>query len=261
MYAYLQQGRYQKAKAVLDQVNQVQKIQATFPAAYGLAAARARYYVEQQRWNDAKQLPLDLPKGYPWKKFPAAQAITFYARGMGAVFAGDIKAAEQNVMDLNEVYTDLLVSQQKYWAALTRAKRKTLEAWLEFAKGRRDSGLVLMKVAAQEEDARDKHPVTPAEVMPARELYAKMLMEEKQYEEALKNFELALTISPNRLQSLYGMGMAAEKLGDNVMAKRYYKRMIANTKQHEGAVAGLDHAQAFVKKMQPDSGALNVIED
>ena len=69
-----------------------------------------------------------------------------------------------------------------------------------------------MKTAVDMEDSTSKHPVTPGEVLPARELYADMLMEMHLYESALEAYKGVLKKSPNRLNSLYGYRKAAEKL-------------------------------------------------
>ena len=47
---------------------------------------------------------------------------------------------------------------------------KTGEAWIQFKAGKKMKLLNLMKLAADMEDRTEKHPVTPGEVFPAREL-------------------------------------------------------------------------------------------
>jgi hypothetical protein len=82
-----------------------------------------------------------------------------------------------------------------------------------------------MRLAADMEDSTSKHPVTPGEVLPARELYADMLLENKDYVTALQTYEAVLQKSPNRLNSLYGAGLAAEKSGDKGKAALYYGQL------------------------------------
>jgi tetratricopeptide (TPR) repeat protein len=77
------------------------------------------------------------------------------------------------------------------------------------------------------EDSTSKHPVTPGEVLPARELYADMLLAAHQYDKALQQYELSLQKAPNRFNSLYGAGLAAEKLNNREKANDYYDQLTA----------------------------------
>ena len=79
------------------------------------------------------------------------------------------------------------------------------------------------------EDSTSKHPVTPGEVLPARELYADMLMNLKDYEHALLAYEAVLSKSPNRFNSLSGAALAAAKSGQKEKARRYYQQLMTIT--------------------------------
>lgn len=63
-----------------------------------------------------------------------------------------------------------------------------------------------MRQAAELESSTEKHPVTPGEVLPARELLADMLLESAEHAAAQKEYAAVLTRSPNRFNSLYGSG-------------------------------------------------------
>jgi len=73
-----------------------------------------------------------------------------------------------------------------------------------------EEGLELMKKAAEMEASTEKNPVTPGEVLPAMELYGDMLLDAERYDDARRQYEAALDRSPNRFNSLYGAGRAAE---------------------------------------------------
>ena len=79
------------------------------------------------------------------------------------------------------------------------------------------------------------------------ELLGDMLMELKRPKEALVEYKVALTLSPNRLNGLYGAGRAAEALGMKKQASDYYAIMLKNT--DNGAYSSrpsLAHAKEFV---------------
>jgi len=116
---------------------------------------------------------------------------------------------------------------ESYNANQVAIQIKASEAWIKFAGGETTEALNLMKLAANMEDSTSKHPVTPGEVLPARELYADMLLETKQNETALQEYEAVLQKSPNRFNSLYGAGVAAERLNNTEKAVLYYKQLLA----------------------------------
>ncbi|MGH3119101.1 MAG: hypothetical protein ACRDQ2_18690, partial [Gaiellales bacterium] len=70
VYAHLQLGQDEKAKALVDEVSRIESIDAeTFAAGYALAAVPARYALERRKWDEAAGLTLH-PAGFAWAKFP-----------------------------------------------------------------------------------------------------------------------------------------------------------------------------------------------
>ena len=105
-----------------------------------------------------------------------------------------------------------------------------------------------MKEAAELEDRSEKHPVTPGEVIPARELYGEMLLEMNKPALALENFELDLKTHPNRFNALYDAGIAAEKTGDKEKAMLYYKKLIEISDPKNCKRTEVDHARLFLSR-------------
>ena len=87
-----------------------------------------------------------------------------------------------------------------------------------------------MRAAADLEDKNEKHIVTPARVVPARELLGEMLLEMKQPDLALREFEASQTREPNRFRNYLGAARAAEMAGDNTKAAGYYQKLVALAK-------------------------------
>jgi tetratricopeptide (TPR) repeat protein len=114
-------------------------------------------------------------------------------------------------------------------------------------KGRKTDALNLMSVAADMEDSTSKHPVTPGEVLPARELYADMLLQMQQNENALQAYEKVLQKSPNRFNSLYGAAVVAEKMGFTDKALFYYKQLVTMVNPNSNRPE-LSVAKAFLIK-------------
>ena len=70
-----------------------------------------------------------------------------------------------------------------------------------------------MRAAAEAEEASDKHPVTPGNVAPSRELLGEMLLELNPPAQAFAEFERSLKRDPNRFRGIYGAARAAERSG------------------------------------------------
>jgi len=103
-----------------------------------------------------------------------------------------------------------------------------------------------MKEAAVAEDGLDKHPVTPGAVLPARELYADMLVEEQRWHEALAAYEATLRLSPNRFNSLAGADWVAERPGKTAQAREYYGRLLEVAGNGDTVRSGLARARSFL---------------
>lgn len=112
VYAYLQSGEEQAAKTVLHDLNAVslENKERTIAIDYTLAAAPARYAIELRRWSDAAALT---PKP---SRFPATEALTHYARALGAAHTGNIPLAREDVQGLAALRDVLLTSKNDYWA-------------------------------------------------------------------------------------------------------------------------------------------------
>ncbi len=211
IYAQLQLGAGDKAIKVFREIDAHHPIQGTFPAAYALSAMRARIALEQQRWRQASQLPTRKPSYIHWEKFPQVEAITYFARGVGAARGGDLESARASVKMLDQLYLKTEQFDSSYWAPLIDAQRKAVSAWIKFALGEEQNALSLLRSAADIEDSLDKNPVTPGAVLPARDLLGDMLVLVGDSQGAVEAYQASLEISPQRRYSLSGIRKAKLK--------------------------------------------------
>jgi hypothetical protein len=98
---------------------------------------------------------------------------------LGNVHIKNIEAAQSELTKLNQLHDTLEKQKESYKANQVAIQIKASEAWIKFASGKIKDALSSMKLAADMEDSTSKHPVTPGEVLPERELYADMLLETK----------------------------------------------------------------------------------
>ncbi|QED36670.1 tetratricopeptide repeat protein [Antarcticibacterium arcticum] len=247
IYAYLQQGLEDKAKGVLAELNSIEKYQPNFAAAYAIAAAPSRYLLERRKWNEAGDFMLDSSKGFPWENFPQMEAISWWTRGLGAAMSNDTDLARESVEKLKSLEEQTRENDEEYWALLVNTQRKTIEAWILHNEGNYEKALALMTEAAEQEDSVEKHPVTPGNVLPARELLGDMLVLQNKPDEARAAYKAALEISPNRFNSLYGAGNAAVLAGRNDLARDYFQQL-HKIASKESKRPELDVANSFVQK-------------
>lgn len=225
-YAYLQRGEDDEARAIRDKLSALDgPFQIGMALAYTLAAVPARMTLERQQWTAAAALKPRTPSAFAWERFPAIEAITHFARALGAARSGDADAA-RNSIDKLAALRDEAAKTSAYWAKQVEIQRLAAEAWLAFAEDRKDEALKTMRQSAELEASTEKHPVTPGEVLPAQELLADMFFEVGRYPEAQARYQAALERSPNRFNSLYGAGRAAELGGDDDKATFYYQKLV-----------------------------------
>jgi hypothetical protein len=221
VYAYLQLGEDAKARRVLAESQMVEINSPAFVGPYGLAAMPARYVLERRSWKEAAALDLRP------SRFAFTTAITHFARGLGQARSGDPASAQKEAERLAELRDALKEQKNTYWANQTEVQRLAVSAWIALARGAQTDALASMRASADLEDSMEKHIVTPAPVVPARELLGEMLLEAKRPGEALAAFEAAAQREPNRLRGLYGAAQAAAQSGDRAKAKMYYERLEA----------------------------------
>jgi hypothetical protein len=229
-YAYLQSGRDNEAKKVIEAANALAKSvpstalgQGNLPAApgggvgsYALTAMPARYALERGQWTEATMLT-EIPGAAP-----NVQAMTFFARGLGyARGGGDLAKARAEVDRLDTALKAMIAANQTFDAEQIDIQRRAVSAWIKFAEGSKDAALAEMQEAAAMQDKTEKSAVSPGPIAPARELYAEMLLEAKKLPEALAAFEASAKQEPRRFRGVYGAAKTAKMLNDPRAAKYY----------------------------------------
>ena len=243
VYANLQLGQDAKAKALIDEMTGITGFTETYLAGpYALAVSPARYALERGDWKAAAELQV--------RPSPLAhvQAITHFARALGAARSGNPEAAKADITRLGELRDKLRDAKDAYWSEQVDIQAQIASAFVLFAEGKHDEALKAMSAAADAEDKTEKHPVTPGVPKPARELYGVMLLERGMAQEALAAFEATLKKEPNRLGAYVGAAKAAEKAGDTAKAQDYYKKVVAIAGDADKSRVEVGEARAFLTK-------------
>ena len=178
-----------------------------FKINYATAAIRARCALEQQHWAEAESLAAD-----PGVE-PQVAAISHWAAALGAAHTGNLQAARREAEAVHRLSAELEDEGDAYWAEQVAIQGEEARGWLAFAEHRTYDALRLLRMAAEHEDAAEKHPVTPGAVRPARELLGDLLMEMHQPKEALVAYQKVLAVASGRRNAVGGAAEAARMAG------------------------------------------------
>lgn len=243
VYAYLQIARDKDAWHAMEEALKATGANPAQAIPYAAAAMPARYAMERGAWREAMQLQ---PQA---SKFPFTDALTYFARALGAARSGDIAAAEKDAGELARLHKALQDAKNNYWATEVEIQRLAVAGWIALGQGKTNDALKLMRAAADLEDKNEKHIVTPGRIVPARELLGEMLLELKQPALALTEFEASQIREPNRFRGYYGAARAAEAAGDARKAADYYAKLVALAKNTDSSRPELARARAYVAKV------------
>lgn len=244
LYAQLQQGADGEAAAQLRRLHGTARLQPTFKTAFHLASTRARHALERRAWREAMSLPPREPASLDWDRFGWPEAVTWFARGLGAAHEGDAAAARAAADRLAALEARAGAAGEALFARNIRVLRLEVDAWRAHAEHRAPAAVALLREAAELERATPKHAVTPGPTLPALELLGDLLLEQARPAEALAAYRQALELYPRRFNGLLGAARAARAGGDDALARTYYGELLAVAGR--GTRAELDEARTFV---------------
>ncbi len=248
VFGELQQAREQAAARIVQETAGIQKVNVeNFVAAYAFAAIPSRFALERRDWTGAAALKLS-PASLSWEKFPQAEAILVFSRALGAARLGDVAAVRRDQQRLEELKAAMLAAKIAYWPSQADFQIKTVAAWTAFAERRTDDALQQMREAADMEEASDKHPVTPGNVVTSRQLLGEMLMEAGKPADALAEFRRSLARDPNRYHAIAGAAHAAMAMGDKVTAQSYFDQLLSVAARADTRRTDLVQADALRRK-------------
>jgi tetratricopeptide (TPR) repeat protein len=228
VYGYLQKGDNIHAKEQWDYLKTIDDVSPpNFKVAYAFASIPSRYVLENKLWQEAANLKSH-KENFPWQNFPWQKAIIHFTRLMGSVNVGNIASAKTELKNLYTLHDTLLNQKDSYKATQVLIQIKTAEGWIKLKEGKYAEALTLINVAADMEDKTEKHPVTPSEVLPARELLGDMLLLMNEPGKALEAYEANLKKCPNRFNGVYGAGIAAKRSGKMEKANGYFRQLLSS---------------------------------
>lgn len=242
-YAYLQQGRFNKAREVITTVDAAlarsggapaRSAAASTPVAPakvalpgdagptaigpppgGVSSDIGRGYDAAALRNERASLRARLViEGAHWEMMRGQSTFDnideLFALGLSSVGLEDYARADAAVKELGAASTSLPDGEA---ADLASIMREQIVGLLAIARGDRKGGLATLARAATRESARPKPMARPYPPKPAGELYAEALVGLGYPREAVVHYRSALQRTPRRAQALLGLARAAQAAG------------------------------------------------
>jgi hypothetical protein len=245
VYAYLQEGRDSAARRTITDALALQTTLANdaLVANYNRVAMEARLPLERGDWAAAAQLPVRAGG------MTIGAALSHFARGIGAARVSDTAQARVAIAALAAIEADMTRrgGGDNDWARVVAIKRQLVTAWTELAAGDTTAALRDVKGAADIEDVTEKQPITPGELLPARELEGDMLLAIGRPADARAVYEASLAREPNRARSLFGAARAAELAGDRDAARLRYAAFLTQMGAADGDRVEIARARAALR--------------
>jgi tetratricopeptide (TPR) repeat protein len=265
-YAYLQLGRFRDARRVtgiIEAQYQALPNKKTAPDApdlqarhvrgrtiyalpdrvvYGYFDMLTRLIVESGDWSAVETIPLVAPS----RDF---RAMKLHLEVMAAARRRDPTAARPAADQLERLAGES--GQHPLAQTIITLQAKEARGLAAHAAGDHLGVVELMNAAIAIEDGIDALSQPPYPIVPAHELYGTILMEMNRPAEASRHFLETLKRTPGRPMAIYGLGRAAEALGDSQTARARYTEFLDVWKDADEDRPELAVAQRYLRGSQP----------
>lgn len=279
MYIALQQGKFARAKELLDLRQKVMDEAAKFtgpaspanmrtssPTRY-LGLMAAAYVVETEAWPHAAEFfpvahsvaPASSGgehvhgRAAPSSAFSQMEMYGAFTRGLAAAKGGSA-AAEREIAALHAAREQRAKANDPYSARQLDVLALSVSAQLHASRGQWQQAIGAMKRATLLEEEMSPPSGPPDLIKPSHELFGEILWKAGKAPEAQTQFEIALQRQPNRARALLGAARAATAAGRAEAARDYYARLAGIWKAADPNLAEWREVQEALKKMPVRAG-------
>jgi tetratricopeptide (TPR) repeat protein len=249
VYAHLQQGDDAAAARGMARLQAVPNLQPGAKTAFHLASIPSRVALERGDWSGAATLEPREPKTLEWDRYTWPEAIVRFARGLGAARQGRADEARLQRATLERLEATTRERGEDLFAQHVHVLALGLDGWIAQAGGDEATARTRLGEAAELEARIPKPPVTPGPTLPAYEMLGDLLLAQRAPVEALAAYRHALSLYPNRFNSLLGAARAAEAAGDAAEAGAHYQALL-DIAGNGTRAAPLEEARAFLARAQ-----------
>jgi tetratricopeptide (TPR) repeat protein len=221
VYAYLQSGREAEAQKIIDEIKAMPPTHDMYGMGIDMrvfdeARFEASYALELHDWQKAASLaPVSGAD-------PEYRAVTFLARAVGAARSGQIADAQKDIEEVKAIAKTLRDKKKNDEADFLDRQVGEPQAWIDHAEGKDDQAVKLLRAIAEKET----DGFSETGYLPAQEMLGDLLLDAKQPQQALIEYQTDLKLNPNRFDGLYGAAHAAEEAGKQSAAAEYYALLL-----------------------------------
>jgi tetratricopeptide (TPR) repeat protein len=238
-YGYLQQGRYQSARALIDSARAI--LDPASPAdlagypdvRYAIETMTFQYGAETGRWDlfpramaDAAVLAQRAADAASVREKQMATTATYQAAVAAVLGRGDTSAALAGARALRSGVESLPAQEPRRMLAEGLATQ--LDALAARANGEPETAIALLNRIVGSSREAGTAPLGPPTVIPPSERLGALLLEVGRPREAILAYEGALSDRPNRSAALLGLARAKAAAGDQPGATAMYAKLLAN---------------------------------
>jgi tetratricopeptide (TPR) repeat protein len=229
LYAYLQDGDDAHAREIAQDITPLIHHLAAIPGiqndgmymytSYMQVEFPSLYHLERHEWKDVLAIEEPPPP------LLSSRYFLLWARAIAAGHLRDADSADRAVTSAKAIYS-AVAEEGSPISAEIHTTLLTMQAWQDYAHHRDTEALVQLSASADEQDRVGQSEVD----IPAREMYADMLLAEGRFTDALTQYEKNLRLSPNRFNGLAGAAQAAADAGRKDEARRLYGHLLQVTR-------------------------------
>ena len=258
-YAYLQQGRHDKARETLELIRPIAEREDGRRVRSTYAIMDARYTLATRQWRKSPGLAelVDRITEDPSEVRSHEAGAALLAAGLSAARLDDIAEAQLAVRGLQELH-DYLAGMGSDNQSVTQiaVTLNEVEGMLHLAQGNHEAALASLADATAIEETMVAPSGPPGEaptdgpIKPSHELYGEVLLEMGRPAEAAEQFAEALLRTPHRPLSLLGSARAAASSGDVKTARLRYAELEIIWAGSAGQEGGFDEARHYLQQAE-----------
>jgi tetratricopeptide (TPR) repeat protein len=229
VYAHLQRGEDDEAEVILQDIRKVADANDQHAGTVvHLADPLSRFVLQRHAWNERNRLE---SPGYLFE-IPEAAAFILPARAIAAARSGNADAALQDLAQLDQVMraAEGVRTLGSYRPERIAIWKTVASAWIAFAMNDQEEALRRMDEAVElgtQSSYLGARSPGPDSYLNVWEQRGDLMMELGRYSAARADYELALDVSPNHFNSVYGIARSSELSGDNLGARTSYEALLA----------------------------------
>ena len=252
-YAYIQLGRYRDAQRTVDIIAaQYEELpdKKTAPdtpelqarhvrgrtiyavpdrVVYGYFDMLTRLIVETGQWDKVDAIPIVVPsRDFEAVKLQWEAKSAAVRKDPGAAQAAAAKLISLSQEPDQDPFAKSTIGH--FAKSIIGLQAMEAEAFAAEARGDADGAASKLKEAAAIEDSIVDLSQPPYPAIPANELCGNLLLELNRPAEAVTYFQRTLTRTPGRPKAIFGLGRAAQALGDDETAAKRYQEFLSKWK-------------------------------